>query len=231
MLFKEWDFIMGVLRSFKKNNLMGVSIIDKVESTIRHWPEAMNKKLLDLLTKSLPLAYYLHFLGYRGHEKEQLLVQSEASEKVYSRLKNQVGEETYVGEWYTINQDCIDQFANVTGDLQWIHTDPSRAKKESPFRTTISHGFLTLALIPMLTDSVDPDKNHYPEARIVVNNGLNRVLFPSPVKVGKRIRARTRVINLTPMKKGLEIVREVRIEIENSTRPACIAEVVLRLYF
>lgn len=119
----------------------------------------------------------------------------------------------------------------VTGDQQWIHTSPDRAKKESPYRTTIAHGFLTLALIPSLTDSVDPEKNIYPEARMVVNYGLNSVVFPFPIKIGKRIRARTRVTKLVPMKRGLEVVREIKIEIENISRPACIAETVVRLYF
>lgn len=218
---------MGIVESFKKNHdkyqLTRDGLIDKFESTIRHWPENWNKKLVDALTTPLSLEPYLHFFDHEYQDKELLLQRCPPVKQVYERLKENIGEESYVGEWFTVEQSCIDKFASVTGDQQWIHIDPVRAAKDSPFKTTIAQGFLTLALIPFLTDSVDPEKNVYPEARMVVNYGLNRVHFPFPVKEGKRIRARSRVIKLMPMKRGLEIVREVRIEIEKSTRPACIA--------
>ena len=150
---------------------------------------------------------------------------------MYLELHSKLGEETFIGDWFEIDQACIDNFAAVTGDEQWIHTDPERAKQESPFKTNISQGFLTLALIPMLTKSIDPTHSVYPGTRMVVNYGLNKVHFPFPVKVGKRIRARSRVVSLTPMKRGLEVVSEVSVEIENSTRLACVAEPVVRLYF
>ena len=102
---------------------------------------------------------------------------------------------------------------------------------DSPFRATISHGFLTLALIPMLTKSTGTDQQLYPEAKLVVNHGLQRVHFPFPVKSGKRVRARSKLISLVPMKRGLELVREITIEIENSSRIACVAEPIVRLYF
>lgn len=232
---KENDFYISIVESFKKNHdkyqATRDDLIDKFGSTIRQFPGIINKKLADALNISLPLGQYLPFFDNEYQEREALLAQCEALRVVYDRLNQQLGEESYVGQWYTVDQNGIDQFANVTGDQQWIHTDPVRASKESPFKTTIAHGFLTLALLPVLTDSVDPEKNLYPEAKMMVNYGLNRVLFPFPVKAGKRIRARTRVIKLVPMKRGLEIVREVRIEIEKTKKPACIAETVLRLYF
>lgn len=226
---------MGIVESIKKNHdkyqATRGELINKLESQIRHWPNSFNKKFINTLNVPEFLESYLHFFDHEYHDQKFLLKQCEPLRKVYSRLNSQLGEESYVGEWFTLEQQCIEQFANVTGDQQWIHTDPVRASKESPFKTTIAQGFLTLALIPFLTDSVDPDKSVYPEARMVVNYGLNHVHFPFPVKVGKRIRARSRVVKLVPMKRGLEIVREVRIEIENSTRMACIAETVIRLYF
>jgi acyl dehydratase len=163
------------------------------------------------------------------NEKPLMLVPLAA--EMYKKLEQQLGEETFVGEWFTVDQFCIDQFAAVTGDTQWIHTDPERAAKESPFKSTIAHGFLTLALLPKLTDSVGESNNPYPEAKMAVNYGLNQVRFPYPVKSGSRVRARSKLVGLTPMRKSIELVHEVSLEVENSKRLACVAETVLRLYF
>lgn len=222
-LMKEKDFYSGIVGSFD-------GLVDKFGSTMRHFPELVNKKIVDF-NPLLPLGQYFTFFDYFHDEYAELLENNDVLNTVYLRLNEQLGEETFVGDWYTVEQSGIDNFAKVTGDQQWIHIDPERAKQQSPFKTTIAHGFLTLALIPLLTESVDPKKNIFPEAKMVVNYGLNRVIFPFPVKVGKRIRARARIIKLVPMKRGLEVVREITIEIENSTRSACIAETVLRLYF
>lgn len=202
----------------------------KVESTLRHWPETFNKKVADIRNISLPWTQYLQSLNDSADEQATPLSLSPQLAALYARLEPELGEETFIGDWLAIDQSFIDRFADVTGDQQWIHTDPGRAMLESPFKTTIAHGFLTLSLIPLLTNSVASEKSDYPEARLVVNYGINRVIFPSPVKAGKRIRARTRVIALNPLKRGLELTREVKIEIEDGHRPACIAEMVLRLY-
>jgi len=207
------------------------SLMNRLESKIRHLPTSFNEKVVNSFGSPHYLAHYLHFFDSESRQQQAFLRECLPLQNMYRQLHESLGEETYVGEWFEVDQDCIDRFAAITGDQQWIHTDPVRAKKESPFRTTISQGFLTLALIPMLTNSIDPEHSVYPEARMVVNYGLNKVHFPFPVKVGKRIRARTRVVNLIPMKRGLEIVREVTVEIENSTRLACVAEPVVRLYF
>ena len=97
---------------------------------------------------------------------------------LYAELQNRLGEETHVGEWLQVTQALINQFATVTGDHQWIHTDPERAAAESPFKTTIAHGFLTLALLPQLTGSVDESTPEFPTARMVVNFGREQVRFP-----------------------------------------------------
>lgn len=204
----------------------------RVENTLKNWPESLNKKVSDIRNLSLPWTQYFHFF-HEPDDSQPLADDKAPSEKFLAlrqRLEEQLGEESYVGEWFELDQACIDQFAAVTGDHQWIHTDPTRAASESPFKATIAHGFLTLSLIPLLTDTVNPEKNEYPEARLVVNYGMNKVVFPAPVKAGKRIRARTRIIEITTLRRGLELVREVKIEIENSKRAACIAELVVRLY-
>ena len=204
---------------------------NRVESTLKQWPETINKKVTDLRSRTLPWTQYFHF--FTDTDSKPVIEDLAVSEKfsaLNQRLQAELGIETFVGEWFQVDQQCIDQFAKVTGDHQWIHTDPERAAQESPFKTTIAHGFLTLSLIPYLTDTVTPQKNDYPEARMVVNYGMNKVVFPAPVKVGKRIRARSRIIAIKPIRRGLELIKEVTIEVENSKRTACVAEMVLRLY-
>ncbi|WP_053980051.1 MaoC family dehydratase [Marinagarivorans algicola] len=164
-------------------------------------------------------------------EPEAPRVISPEAQAFYNKWYQRLDEETYSGQWHVIGQECINQFAAVTGDEQWIHTNPERAQKESPFGCTIAHGFLTLALIPKLTDSVNLQNNPYPEARMLVNYGLNRVRFPSPVKANSSVRARTKLIDLIPAKRSVDVVSEVSVEINGSNRLACVAETVLRVYF
>ncbi|MFQ5611230.1 MAG: MaoC family dehydratase [Anaerolineae bacterium] len=153
-------------------------------------------------------------------------------EAALADLKSKVGTETHVGDWLTITQDRINQFAAATGDFQWIHTDVDRANAESPFGATIAHGYLTLSLIPYLTESVNPDKPRYPGLKMGVNYGLNRVRFPHPVAVGARIRTRTELQSVEEVKGGgLQLVNKITVEIDGAAKPACVAETVTRLYF
>lgn len=156
---------------------------------------------------------------------------SPQARELFLTLQTQIGQEIHVGDWLTISQDRIDQFATVTEDKQWLHNDVERAEKESPFKTTIAHGFLTLSLLPRLTGSVDADKPLYPDAKMTVNYGLNQVRFPYPVKTGSVIRAHSRLIKITPIKRGIEIEKEISVEIKNTRRPACVAVSVVRVYF
>jgi acyl dehydratase len=154
-----------------------------------------------------------------------------SKEKVLADLKNSVGKETYVGEWVTVNQDRINRFADATDDHQWIHVDPVRAKRESPFKDAIAHGFLTLSLIPYLTCSVSQEAPRYPGVKLAVNYGLNRVRFISPVMVNSRIRARSTLKEVQDVGGALQLVNEVTVEVEGQPKPACVAETVSRLYF
>lgn len=221
------EFIKEKKEQFNQNN---------AEFRARFEPQLKNlsQKLTETITNTLnnpwiSLSKPADNKNGDGTQKPILLAPEAAA--MYNKLQLQLGEETFLGNWFTVEQDCINQFAEVTGDTQWIHTDPERAAKESPFKTTIAHGFLTLALLPKLTDSVDDTKKPYPEAKLIVNYGLNQVRFPYPVKSGSRVRARSKLISLTPMRKSIELVHEVSIEVENSKRLACVAETVLRLYF
>lgn len=142
------------------------------------------------------------------------------------------GAEIEVGEWLTMDQARIDAFAEATGDLQWIHIDPARAATDSPYQSTVAHGFLTLSLLPLLTQSNAPGRfeQNYPGMRLRVNYGLNKVRFPAPVRPGDRIRARTSVLEAEQAAEGVEIVYQLTVEIEGQSKPACVAEQVVRVY-
>jgi len=136
-------------------------------------------------------------------------------------LQKLVGQELGTGDWFTIDQDRINQFAEVTGDHQWIHLDIERARKESPWGNTIAHGFLTLSLLPALSEPI------YTVTGITtrINYGLNKVRFPSPVTAGSRVRAKIELLSLEDEGEG-RYKGEFRttIELEGSERPACVAE-------
>jgi acyl dehydratase len=155
-----------------------------------------------------------------------------AADQLLERYRSEIGHEISVGDWLTIDQDRIDAFARATGDLQWIHIDPERAATESPYKSTIAHGFLTLSLLPLLTqaNAAGQFEQNYPGMKLRVNYGLNKVRFPAPVKPGNRIRARTTVLNAAPAGNGVEIIYLLTIEIDGTDKPACIAEQVIRVY-
>jgi acyl dehydratase len=219
----------------KKRNLQyqNDQFIAKLEPRFKNLSDLFNNKITMPFINTLNNPWFTQFSPVELEEtkSEELLIQVPVAEKTYKSLLEKIDTVTFLGEWHMVEQECIDQFAEVTGDNQWIHTDPIRAAKESPFKSTIAHGFLTLSLIPKLTNSVDLDNNPYPEAKMVINLGLNQVRFPSPVKPGSRVRASIKLVNLVPMKRSIEVVNEVSIEVENSKRLACVAETVLRLYF
>ena len=153
-------------------------------------------------------------------------------DKFLQFLAPQIGQEIHTGPWLQIDQQRINQFANVTGDEQWIHIDPERAAKESPYGTTVAHGYLTLSLLPYLTESNHPDffQKNYPGMKYRVNYGLNRVRFPSPVKVGSKIRARTTIQSAEEVKNGVQITYLITVDIDGEEKPACSVEFLARLY-
>jgi len=155
-----------------------------------------------------------------------------AAELLLESYRQHKGEEISVGDWLQIDQARIDAFARATGDLQWIHIDPERAALESPYKSTIAHGFLTLSLLPLLTQANAPGQfeKNYPGMRLRVNYGLNKVRFPTPVKPGDRLRAHTSVQDADMARNGVEITYLLTIEIEGNDKPACVAEQVIRVY-
>jgi acyl dehydratase len=141
-------------------------------------------------------------------------------------LKELIGQEVAVSDWVEVTQDRVQQFADATGDHQWIHLDVERSKRESPYGGTIAHGFLTLSLLPMLMASAVSMK----DVRMGVNYGLNKVRFPAPVSVGSRVRGRMKLLSVEDIEGGAQVVWQVTMEREGGEKPVCIAESITRRY-
>ncbi len=139
-------------------------------------------------------------------------------------FKQYIGKELGVSDWTLVTQENVNKFADATGDHQWIHVDVARAKKESPFGGPIAHGYLTLSMIAALLFGLYEVK----KTKLVINYGLNKVRFPSPVAVGKKVRAKASVVEVKDIEGGVEVELAVTVEIEGGTKPACAAAVVYR---
>lgn len=144
-----------------------------------------------------------------------------------SELHALLGQETGVSDWLTVAQEMIDRFAETTHDRQWIHIDRERAQQESPYGTTIAHGFLTLSLISHLHHQAVEIEGNYSR---VINYGLNRVRFPNAVRAGSRIRGRSTLQALTELDDGLQLTWLVTVEVEGQPKPALVAEWLIRLF-
>ena len=144
-----------------------------------------------------------------------------------------MGEEEGVGEWFEVDQDRINLFADATLDHQFIHTDPEKAAELSPYKVTIAHGFLTLSLIVHLGASIAPKKPEALEGVYMgVNYGLDKVRFPGPVPVNSKLRARHRLVGAELKNPNtIQLKREVTIELEGSDKPVCVAESLMRLMY
>jgi acyl dehydratase len=141
-------------------------------------------------------------------------------------LKGKVGEHLGYSDWLEITQDRVNQFAEATGDHQWIHVDVERAKKESPFGGPIAHGYLTLSLLPLTLGTIVRVEGF----KMGVNYGLNKLRFPSPVPVGSKIRAGAVMKNVEDVAGGVQLTYEVTVEVDGKEKPAAVAEIVFRYY-
>ncbi|PYQ80768.1 MAG: dehydratase [Acidobacteria bacterium] len=143
-----------------------------------------------------------------------------------STLRDQVGQEVAVSGWLEVTQERIDQFADATGDRQWIHVDTARAAAESPFKITIAHGFLTLSLVSaLLRDAVE-----FTGLRMAINYGMNRLRFVAPVPAGSRVRARFTPASVDDEKGSIQVTWRVTVERERSDKPVLVAEWLVRYY-
>lgn len=128
-------------------------------------------------------------------------------------------------DWMVVEQERIDRFAEATGDHQWIHVDPERAK-DGPFGATIAHGFLTLSLLPPLLNSL----YRVDGVAMAVNYGLDKVRFMAPVRVDSKIRATANVLTVTPLEGAVQAVLETTFEIEGSEKPAAVVQSIVRYF-
>ena len=144
----------------------------------------------------------------------------------YTDVKSLVGTELGVSDWHEVTQNEINAFAECTHDHQWIHIDVERAKKESPFGGPVAHGYYTLSLAPYLMDQIWMVEG----IRMGVNYGLNKLRFPSPVPIGKRVRARATLDNAEDVTGGMQVTVGLTFEVEGASKPACVAEGVYRFY-
>ncbi len=143
-----------------------------------------------------------------------------------TELKNLVGEHLGYSDYMTIDQDRVQLFADATGDQQWIHTDPERAKAQSPFGGPIAHGYLTLSLGPVLL----PQIFSVGGVAMGVNYGANKVRFMAPVPVGAKLRAGVKVLAVDEIAGGAQVTIETTFETEGASKPSCVAEVIFRYY-
>jgi acyl dehydratase len=142
-------------------------------------------------------------------------------------LKDHVGRELATTGWMAVTQERILQFAEATGDRQWIHVDPERARRESPYGATIAHGFLTLSLMShFMREAIQLPSG----VRQTINYGLNRVRFPGPVRAGEKIRARIRLRSCKELPDCVEAAFGITMETEGAEKPCCVAEWILRYY-
>ena len=141
-------------------------------------------------------------------------------------LRSKIGQHLGYSEWTTIDQRRVDLFADATGDHQWIHVDPERAR-EGPFGTTIAHGYLTLSLIPVLLSQVARVEG----VKMGINYGCNRVRFPSPVPVGSDVRLGATLASMEDVGGGcVQVTMDLVIEVRDAPKPSCAAQVVFRYY-
>ncbi len=149
---------------------------------------------------------------------------------IIESLRNQIGSNLHTSEWLTIDQDRVDGFSKATGDFQWIHNDPIRSAKESPYGAPIAHGYLLLSLYPVLRGIIDEECPPYPGVKTVINYGANKCRFPQAVRVGQRIRGHAVLMAVESVPQGFQTLEKYSWEIEDEPKPACVAEILMRFY-
>jgi acyl dehydratase len=162
----------------------------------------------------------------RGYRRLKEAAMARAVFGNIDELAGRVGQQIVVSDWLEVTQDRINQFADATGDHQWIHVDVERARRESPFGATIAHGFLTMSLLShFLNESLE-----FGKSKMGVNYGFNRLRFTAPVKAGSRLRARFMLKEFQRIEAGVQMVWDIVMECEGETKPVLVAEWLGRRY-
>ncbi|MFX1449305.1 MAG: MaoC family dehydratase [Promethearchaeota archaeon] len=146
--------------------------------------------------------------------------------KNVEELKKYIGKELGTSDWHIVTQEAINMFADATGDHQWIHVDVERAKKESPYGGPIAHGYYTISLGPVLLAEIF----YLEEKKMGINYGLEKLRFPAPVPIGKKVRLRAELKELNEVKGGIQAHLQFTFEVEDQQKPACVAEAIYRYY-
>ncbi len=154
-----------------------------------------------------------------------------SQQSVFAELKSQIGTEIFTSDWITVDQERINAFAAATDDRQWIHTDPARAAKASPYGGTVAHGYLIISLYPQMRRNVVDGVPAYPGVKSSINYGLNKLRFPNAVRAGSRVRGHTELIDVTQIGNAIQMIEKLTVEIEGEEKPACVAEAVVWLIF
>ncbi|RJP75036.1 MAG: MaoC family dehydratase [Candidatus Abyssobacteria bacterium SURF_17] len=141
-------------------------------------------------------------------------------------LKAMKGKEVGVSDWHTVTQEEINTFAKATHDHQWIHIDPERCKRESPWGQTIAHGYYTISLAPYLLGQMLSVEG----VQMGINYGINKLRFPTPLKVGRKVRARAELMEVEDIANGVQATLKMTFEAEGEEKPSCVAEVIYRYY-
>tara|TARA_B100001059_G_C17542207_1_gene431022 strand:+ start:192 stop:656 length:465 start_codon:yes stop_codon:yes gene_type:complete len=147
--------------------------------------------------------------------------------KNFEEFRLMTGKQLPIGNWYTVSQQMINDFANATLDKQWIHIDENRAEKESPFKSTVAHGFMSLGMIPKLLE----DSFSVKSLKMGLNYGMNKVRFPNPVPVNSELRMNITVKNIEDIaNNGIKVTFLCTIEIKGQDKPACVAEFIAAFF-
>ena len=145
--------------------------------------------------------------------------------KGIEEMRSLKGEHLGYSEWHEVTQEQVNLFAEATGDHQWIHIDPERAK-EGPFGRTIAHGYFTISMAPMLMSEVIRQEG----VRMGVNYGINKLRFPAPLPVGEKVRMGVQLKEVDDIEGGVQSTYELTFEVDGQAKPACVAEVIYRSY-
>lgn len=154
-----------------------------------------------------------------------------SQESVLADLKSRIGTEIFTSDWITVDQEKINDFAAATNDHQWIHTDPERAAKESPYGATIAHGYLIISLYPQMRRNLVDGVPVYPGVKSSINYGLNKLRFPNAVRAGSRVRGHTELVNVKQIRNAIQMIEKLTVEIDGEKEPACVAEAIVWLVF
>lgn len=200
--------------------------IRRLEPQVRELKESFNQSV----SNSFASAFFSRFIAVANEELHPVVTPIPQVVAIATDLQRKLGREVHTGDWIVLEQGTIDGFAQVTGDEQWIHTDPERAARESPFKSTVAHGFLLVSLLPKLRGLEQYATQNYPKARMVVNCGMNEVRFLAPVKPGMALRSRTFLRKFETGRRSIDLTEEVIVEIQQTGREALRAELLTRVY-